>query len=59
MSPILDVVDLRVSYGKVEAVRGATLTVDRGQIVTIIGPNGAGKTTLLAAIMGLLGQLAA
>lgn len=55
MNPILDVADLRVSYGKVEAVRGATLTVDRGQIVTIIGPNGAGKTTLLAAIMGLLG----
>ena len=54
MSQILDIEDLRVSYGKVEAVRGATLAMDRGQIVTIIGPNGAGKTTLLAAIMGLL-----
>jgi branched-chain amino acid transport system ATP-binding protein len=54
MSPILDIADLHVSYGKVEAVRGATLAMDQGQIVTIIGPNGAGKTTLLAAIMGLL-----
>jgi branched-chain amino acid transport system ATP-binding protein len=35
-------------------VRGATLAMNKGQIVTIIGPNGAGKTTLLAAIMGLL-----
>ena len=54
MNPILEIADLHVSYGKVEAVRGATLTMDQGQIVTIIGPNGAGKTTLLAAIMGLL-----
>ena len=54
MKPILAIADLNVSYGKVEAVRGATLTMDQGQIVTIIGPNGAGKTTLLAAIMGLL-----
>jgi branched-chain amino acid transport system ATP-binding protein len=54
MSGILDIADLHVSYGKVEAVRGATLGMDQGQIITIIGPNGAGKTTLLAAIMGLL-----
>ena len=54
MSPILEIADLHVSYAKVEAVRGATLAMDHGQIVTIIGPNGAGKTTLLAAIMGLL-----
>ena len=51
---ILDVAGLAVSYGKVEAVRGATLAIDKGQIVTVIGANGAGKTTLLAAIMGLL-----
>ena len=43
-----------VSYGKVEAVREVSLTVEEGQIVTIIGPNGAGKTTLLLATMGLL-----
>jgi branched-chain amino acid transport system ATP-binding protein len=45
---------MHVAYGKVEAVRGVALTMDRGQIVTMIGPNGAGKTTLLAAIIGLL-----
>jgi branched-chain amino acid transport system ATP-binding protein len=53
MTPILEVADLHVCYGKVEAVRGASLVMGKGQIVTIIGPNGAGKTTLLAAIMGL------
>jgi branched-chain amino acid transport system ATP-binding protein len=54
MSAILEVRDLRVAYGKVEAVHGVSLTVNVGDIVTVIGPNGAGKTTLLAAIMGLL-----
>jgi len=54
VSPILEIADMHVSYGKVEAVRGAALAVDRGQIVTMIGPNGAGKTTLLAAVIGLL-----
>ncbi len=51
---LLEVRDLRVAYGKVEAVHGVSLTVDEGRIVTVIGPNGAGKTTLLGAIMGLL-----
>jgi branched-chain amino acid transport system ATP-binding protein len=51
---ILDVKDLRVSYGKVEALHGVNLSIRRGQIVTVIGPNGAGKTTLLASLMGLL-----
>jgi branched-chain amino acid transport system ATP-binding protein len=54
MSRILDIQSLEVSYGKVEAVRGATLSIEKGQIVTVIGPNGAGKTTMLAAVMGLL-----
>src|ERR1700712_3704993 len=54
MTAILQVSDLRVAYGKVEAVHGASLTVNAGDIVTVIGPNGAGKTTMLAAIMGLL-----
>ena len=54
MSVLLEIVDLHVAYGKVEAVQGVSLTVDEGSIVTVIGPNGAGKTTLLAAIMGLL-----
>jgi branched-chain amino acid transport system ATP-binding protein len=54
MSRLLDVRDLCVAYGKVEAVHRVALGVDEGRIVTVIGPNGAGKTTLLAAIMGML-----
>ena len=51
---ILDVKNLRVAYGKVEALHKVSLTIRRGEIVTVIGPNGAGKTTLLASLMGLL-----
>ena len=51
---ILDVKNLRVAYGKVEALHGVDLTIRRGEIITVIGPNGAGKTTLLSALMGLL-----
>ena len=51
---LLEVSDLHVSYGQVEAVRGVSLSVPKGKIATVIGPNGAGKTTLLDAIMGLL-----
>jgi branched-chain amino acid transport system ATP-binding protein len=51
---LLAISDLHVAYGKVEAVRGISLALEQGQIVTVIGPNGAGKTTLLAAAMGLL-----
>ncbi|MFN3987966.1 MAG: ABC transporter ATP-binding protein [Rhodocyclaceae bacterium] len=51
---VLEVRDLCVSYGKVEALTNANLTVGEGQIVTVIGPNGAGKTTMLSAIMGVL-----
>ena len=51
---ILEVNRLSVSYGKVEALHDISLTIRRGEIVTVIGPNGAGKTTLLAALMGLL-----
>src|SRR6202166_3529307 len=54
MSALLEIRDLHVAYGKVEAVHGVSLVVDEARIVTVIGPNGAGKTTLLAAIMGLL-----
>ena len=53
-TPMLEIEDLHVSYGQVDAVRGVTLTLEPGQIVSVIGPNGAGKTTLLAAAMGLL-----
>ncbi len=51
---VLEVRDLSVSYGKVEALHGLALKVHRGEIVTVIGPNGAGKTTLLSALIGLL-----
>ena len=51
---MLEVGELHVSYGRVEAVRGVSLALARGQIVSVIGPNCAGKTTLLAAVMGLL-----
>ncbi|MBE7374292.1 ABC transporter ATP-binding protein [Pseudomonas sp. AL-54] len=53
---LLEVKDLCVAYGKVEALSNASLRVGEGQIVTVIGPNGAGKTTLLSAIMGVLGS---
>jgi branched-chain amino acid transport system ATP-binding protein len=53
---LLSIVGLTVAYGKVEAVRGVSLSIQPGQIVTVIGPNGAGKTTLLGAAMGLLGS---
>lgn len=51
---LLSVRDLHVSYGKVEALYGTSLNVDRGTIVSVIGPNGAGKSTLLNALMGVL-----
>jgi branched-chain amino acid transport system ATP-binding protein len=51
---MLEIGDLHVSYGQVDAVRGVSLSLAPGQIVSVIGPNGAGKTTLLAAAMGLL-----
>jgi len=53
-APLLACESLSVAYGKIDAVRGVTLEVREGQVVTIVGPNGAGKTTLLSALMGLL-----
>jgi branched-chain amino acid transport system ATP-binding protein len=54
MSALLEVADIHIAYGKVEAVRGVSLQVGDNEIVTIIGANGAGKSTLLNAIMGVL-----
>jgi len=54
MIPLLVAEDVGVSYGRMEAVRGVSIALQPGQIVTVIGSNGAGKTTLLAALMGLL-----
>jgi branched-chain amino acid transport system ATP-binding protein len=51
---MLDVRDLAVFYGRVQALRGVGLHVGAGELVTIVGPNGSGKTTLLRAITGLV-----
>lgn len=51
---LLEVKDLRVKYGNVEALHGVSLEVDEGEIVTILGANGAGKSTTLMTISGLL-----
>ena len=51
---MLEIGDLHISYGSVDAVRGVSLSLQPRQIVSVIGPNGAGKTTLLAAAIGLL-----
>ncbi|PRY61553.1 amino acid/amide ABC transporter ATP-binding protein 2 (HAAT family) [Knoellia remsis] len=54
MSPMLEVRDLVVSYGKIKAVKGISFSVDEGEVVSLIGTNGAGKTTTLRTISGLL-----
>jgi branched-chain amino acid transport system ATP-binding protein len=51
---MLQIDDLRVTYGRVPALHGISLHVDEGEVVTIVGPNGAGKTTTLSAIFGLV-----
>lgn len=51
---MLQVSDLKVNYGMIEAIKGISFHVDDGEIVTLIGANGAGKTTTMHAISGLL-----
>ena len=51
---LLEVKDLHVSYGAIKAIKGISLYVKRGEVVTILGANGAGKTTTLRTISGLL-----
>ena len=51
---LLEVQDLKVSYGGIQALKGISLTVAQGELVTLIGSNGAGKTTTLKALAGLL-----
>ncbi|AIY40800.1 Branched-chain amino acid transport ATP-binding protein LivF [Collimonas arenae] len=53
-TPILQVKDLAVSYGHIEAVKGIDLTLNEGEITALVGANGAGKSTALLAISGLL-----
>jgi branched-chain amino acid transport system ATP-binding protein len=52
MPTVLNVTDVRSSYGQIEALRGVSLRVEAGEIVTLIGANGAGKSTLLMTICG-------
>jgi branched-chain amino acid transport system ATP-binding protein len=54
VSAVLEVRDLTVSYGAIQALKGVSLSLSEGEIVTLIGANGAGKTTTLRAIMGLV-----
>ncbi|MCB9894308.1 MAG: ABC transporter ATP-binding protein [Planctomycetes bacterium] len=52
--PILEMKDINVYYGAIHALKGISLTVNPGEVVTLIGANGAGKTTTLATICGLM-----
>ena len=49
---LLELLDVHVHYGKIEALKGISVNVDEGEIVTLIGANGAGKTTTLRAVVG-------
>jgi branched-chain amino acid transport system ATP-binding protein len=51
--PLLEVSEIRTHYGSIEALKGVSLTVDEGEVVTLIGSNGAGKSTTLRSISGL------
>jgi branched-chain amino acid transport system ATP-binding protein len=53
-TPLLELDDLQVFYGNIQALKGITVTVGEGEIVTLLGANGAGKTTTLRTISGLL-----
>ena len=52
--PLLEVNDVHTYYGNIHALKGISLTVEEGEIVTLIGGNGAGKSTTLKTISGLL-----
>jgi len=51
--PLLEVSDIHTHYGSIEALKGVSLTVEEGEVVTLIGSNGAGKSTTLRSISGL------
>ena len=50
---LFEINDMRIHYGKIEAVKGISMTLEEGQIAALIGANGAGKTTVLRAVSGL------
>ncbi len=53
MTPLLEVAEIRARYGAIEALKGVSLTVEEGEVVTLLGSNGAGKSTTLRSITGL------
>ena len=53
-APILELLNVESSYGPVQALRGVSLKVERGRIVTVLGANGAGKSTILKTISGII-----
>jgi len=54
MAAVLEIADLVTAYGKIEALKGVSLSVAQGSITCLLGPNGAGKTTLMMTATGLL-----
>ena len=52
-APLLELDDVHTFYGRIEAIKGVSLTVNPGEIVTLIGANGAGKSTTLRTIQGI------
>jgi branched-chain amino acid transport system ATP-binding protein len=54
MTALLEVRNLETFYGPIQAIRGVSLTVEKGRVVTVLGANGAGKTTLLRTISGIM-----
>jgi len=54
MAALLDIEDLKISYGSVDALKGVSLRLEEGETAAVLGANGAGKTTLLKAVSGLL-----
>ena len=53
-TPILELRNVRASYGSIEVLHGVNLTVGRGEVVALLGPNGAGKSTLIKVASGIL-----
>ena len=54
MEAMLEIVDVVTAYGKIEALKGVSLSANRGRITCLLGPNGAGKTTLMMTVAGVL-----
>jgi peptide/nickel transport system ATP-binding protein len=59
MGPLLDIRELEVRFGAVDAVRGVSLSVDEGEVLGLVGESGSGKSATALAIMGLLSRTAA